>query len=540
MLIGSDGHTAMMRPVLSRAGLATAPCRGLAHLLDELDQGAGAVLMGGEALGGCDLGALIQWIDGQPSWSDLSFLLLVRQGAMAAQPTQEHYMLQASTNLIVLERPVSNPTLVGALRSALRARARQYEVRDGLQALSASEAQNRTLIEALPHLVWTCEPDGTCDYLSRQHLEFTGLSETTQWLEEVVHADDRNQTLQQWAQAVSTGAGWDIEHRLRRKDGSYLWFKTRALAMRDEAGTIIKWFGTSTEISDIVEARQNLALSRAELERLVEERTRTLAETNARLKAEIEEREEAQAQLRQAHKLEAVGQLTSGVAHDFNNLLTAILGNLEMAQRLAGEERVQRLLAAAKRAAERGAVLTQHLLAFGRKQHLAPRPVRLNEMMEKVQRLLVSTMAPSIRIETELVPDLPPAHVDPMQIELVLVHLAINARDAMQEGGRLTLVAFEPRPDSLPVELKQGRYVAVAVSDTGVGMTEDVLSKALDPFFTTKPLGQGSGLGLSMVHGVAVQSGGNLTIETKAGQGTTVTVFLPVAGESASPLDQLP
>jgi len=327
---------------------------------------------------------------------------------------------------------------------------------------------------------------------------------------------------------VQGRSDYDLELRIRRADGQYRWFKARATPVRDE-GRTVRWFGTCTDITDIVEARETLRRSREELERLVAERTRSLADANDRLTAEIAERQRTEAALLQAQKLEAVGQLTSGVAHDFNNLLTGVLGNLELLERRLKSEESLRRLRAARSAAERGARLTHQLLAFSRKQRLAPTPLDLNRLVSEASDMLFRTIGATVRIETGLTDGLWPALVDPTQIELVLLNLAINARDAMPEGGRVTIrTANVSRGDS-PADLPPGDYVRVSVSDTGQGMSEEVLSKALEPFFTTKEPGKGSGLGLSMVHGVATQSSGGLHIDSRPGRGTTVSVYLPRA-----------
>jgi signal transduction histidine kinase/CheY-like chemotaxis protein len=279
----------------------------------------------------------------------------------------------------------------------------------------------------------------------------------------------------------------------------------------------------------------------ARLDALVAERTRELDEANRRLRAEIAEREQAEAALRQAQKMEAIGQLTGGVAHDFNNLLTAVLGNLELAALQATSEALRRLLGNAERAARRGAKLTEQLLAFSRKQRLNLEPTDLNALVSSIGDLLFRTIGGAVRIETVLEKDLWPAMVDASQLELVILNLAINGRDAMPEGGRLTVTtanigAGDPRR---PAELAPGDYVAVSVSDTGTGMTTEVLAKAFEPFYTTKDVGRGTGLGLSQTYGVARQSGGTVRVDTKLGRGTTVTVYLPraTAGAAATPIE---
>ena len=328
--------------------------------------------------------------------------------------------------------------------------------------------------------------------------------------------------------AVQGRDDYDLELRIRRADGQYRWFKARATPVRDE-GRTVRWFGTCTDITDIVEARETLRRSREELERLVGERTRSLAAANDRLTAEIAERQRTEEALLQAQKLEAVGQLTSGVAHDFNNLLTGVLGNLELLERRLKSQESLRRLRAARLAAERGARLTHQLLAFSRKQRLAPTPLDLNRLVSEASDMLFRTIGATVRIETVLTEGLWPALVDPTQTELVLLNLAINARDAMPEGGRLTIRTANVSRGDAPPDLAPGDYVLISVSDTGEGMSEEVLRRAVEPFFTTKEPGKGSGLGLSMVHGVATQSGGGLHIDSRLGRGTTVNVYLPRA-----------
>jgi len=243
---------------------------------------------------------------------------------------------------------------------------------------------------------------------------------------------------------------------------------------------------------------------------------------------DVTSRRELEEELRQAHKMEAVGRLAGGVAHDFNNLLTGVLGNLDMLERRLKSEESLRRVRAARAAAERGARLTHQLLAFSRKQRLAPTPLDLNRLVSEASDMLFRTIGAIIRIETVLTDGLWPALVDPTQIELVLLNLAINARDAMPEGGRLTIRTANVSRADAPLD-PPSDFVLISVSDTGQGMSDEVLRRAVEPFFTTKGPGKGSGLGLSMVHGVATQSGGGLHIDSRPGRGTTVSVYLPRA-----------
>ena len=270
------------------------------------------------------------------------------------------------------------------------------------------------------------------------------------------------------------------------------------------------------------EARDVMARSREDLERLVAERTR--------------EREEAVAQLHEAQKLETIGQLTGGVAHDFNNLLTPVMGNLDMLRRRVAAEdvRSQRLIENALQATSRAATLVQRLLAFARRQDLRPRAVDVSALLVGIEDLISRSIGPTVTVSVQAPPGLPAALVDPSQLELAILNLAINARDAMPDGGRLSVELSVAESAGLSVErLDPGQYIRVCVADTGVGMDVATLKRAVEPFFSTKGLGKGTGLGLSMVHGLAAQSGGMLRLTSSPGNGTRAELWLPVANELA-------
>ncbi|HEY0524493.1 MAG TPA: response regulator [Stellaceae bacterium] len=268
-------------------------------------------------------------------------------------------------------------------------------------------------------------------------------------------------------------------------------------------------------------------------------RASELAAVNRNLETEMAEREKAQEALRQSQKMEAVGQLTSGVAHDFNNLLTGVLGHLELGLARTQDEAVRRSLLAATRAADRGAKLTQQLLAFSRRQHLQAKPVDLNALVRGMEDMLSRTIGPAVRIEMALPAELWPALVDASQIEVAILNLAINARDAMPLGGRLVLATANVPADAprRPADLPAGGVdlVMVSVTDSGTGMDEETLARAFEPFYTTKEIGKGTGLGLSQVYGLAKQSGGAAEIESARGSGTSVRLYLPRAGAAAAP-----
>jgi len=270
------------------------------------------------------------------------------------------------------------------------------------------------------------------------------------------------------------------------------------------------------EIREGERALRNLA---AELERRVEERTRELMAA-----------EEA---LRQSQKMEAVGQLTGGLAHDFNNLLTGISGSLQLMQTRLSQGRVNELdryITAADGAARRAASLTHRLLAFSRRQTLDPKPTKINRLIAGLEELIRRTVGPGIQVEVVGAAGLWTALVDRNQLENALLNLCINARDAMPEGGRITIETANKWLDERAArerELSPGQYISLCVTDTGTGMTPEVIKRAFDPFFTTKPLGQGTGLGLSMIYGFARQSGGQVRIYSEVGKGTTMCLYLP-------------
>jgi len=426
-----------------------------------------------------------------------------------------------------------------ATAAVLEQRARAREQAEA--ALRASEERFRVLAESLPQLVWTCSPDGRVDYLSRQWLDYTGMSAAepldSQRLKRVIHPDDLAATMASWEAAAEGRAPYDLEHRIRAVDGSYRWFKTRGTPVRNAAGQTIRWFGTCTDIQDIVEARNTLARSREQLEVMVQERTRELAGANARLRAEIDARELAQTALVQAQKMEAVGQLTGGIAHDFNNLLTAVSGALELLEARTADEKSLRLLHTAQRGASRGAKLTQSLLAFARKQQLELARADLNSVIAEMDQMLHSSVGAPVEIRHSLAGGLWPVMIDVNQIESALLNIALNARDAMPQGGTLLIETANigAGSEALPGELAGRDCVLVSMRDTGTGMSPEVIEHAFEPFFTTKEIGRGTGLGLCMVFGVVRQSGGAVRIHSRVREGTTVQIYLPRAIEAAAP-----
>ena len=316
--------------------------------------------------------------------------------------------------------------------------------------------------------------------------------------------------------AIAEDRSFDVQCRFRRADGAMRWARIISAPRSAPDGTAI-WDGIMIDVTDQKRAEELLRDLNETLERRVAERAEELAI--------------AQEALRQAQKMEAMGQLTGGVAHDFNNLLTPILGSLDLLHRKAlGGPREQRLVEGALQSAERARTLVQRLLAFARRQPLQPGPVDVPELVRGMVELVASTSGPQIRIETRMDEALPYARADANQLEMAILNLSVNARDAMPNGGTLTIAASaETVAAGSPTGLAPGRYLRLAVADTGIGMDEATLARAVEPFFSTKGVGRGTGLGLSMVHGLAAQLGGALTLDSREGEGTTAALWLPVS-----------
>jgi signal transduction histidine kinase len=316
---------------------------------------------------------------------------------------------------------------------------------------------------------------------------------------------------------------------------AFLWAATLPMAIR----FVVAGATTDPALGAmIVVFAAALSLAGKHLGRIVAETMRLrveLTETNCRLHAEMAERQTAEAALRQAQKLEAIGQLTSGIAHDFNNLLTIIISNLALASARAGEcPAVAPLLNAAMQSAERGSTLIQRLLAFARKQNLNPRSLDVVALVCGIEEMLRRILGPRISLRISDEGDLAPAYIDGNQLELAILNLTINARDAMPQGGIVSITVMDRAAGGdAPQELRPGGYVVLSISDDGTGIDDATLARTFDPFFTTKDLGAGSGLGLPMVQGFVVQSDGTVRIRSKPGAGTTVELWLPRAAEPA-------
>jgi len=502
------------------------------------------------------------------------------------------------------------------------------------RAVHESEEKFRTFAQAMPNQVWSAQSDGELDWFNDRVYEYSGAAQGSldgQAWGNIIHGDDLQAAAGQWADAVASGTTYEFEFRIRRADGVFRWHIARALPICDNAGSIVRWIGTNTDIEDQKSAaralerlnktlEQQVAESVADRERMwrlstdmmlvadfksnivavnpawqqilgrdeknlighsflefvhPDDRVATLAELgelsegirtfkfinryqrqdgayvtlswtavpdehfiHAVGRDITADREAADAlrrtelALQQAQKMETIGKLTGGVAHDFNNLLQVISGNLQLlASDVAGSERAERRLANALAGVSRGAKLASQLLAFGRRQALEPKTIRIGRLITGMEDMLRRSLGEAIEIETIVSAGLWNTFVDPTQVENAVLNLAINARDAMDNAGKLTLEVgnafLDDRYALDHAEVSAGQYVMLAVTDTGCGMTPEVLAQAYEPFFSTKPEGKGSGLGLSMVYGFVKQSGGHVKIYSEPGEGTTVKLYLP-------------
>ncbi|WP_336487492.1 ATP-binding protein [Methylobacterium nigriterrae] len=351
-----------------------------------------------------------------------------------------------------------------------------------------------------------------------------GLS--TEQLVETVHPDDKAGLAAAINEVVARGGAYAHQYRVRRADGRYYWIEANGRVEYGPGGMPLRFPGVLLD----VEERRAAEAERDRANAMLRALTETLEQRVTERTAELMRTEEA---LRQSQKMEAVGQLTGGIAHDFNNLLAGISGSLELMQTRLAQGRLtdlDRYMTAAQGAAKRAAALTHRLLAFSRRQTLDPRPTNVNALIHGMEDLIRRTVGPSVQIEVVGAAGLWPALVDPNQLENALLNLCINARDAMPDGGRITIETANKWLDERAArerELPPGQYLSLCVTDTGSGMTPDVIARAFDPFFTTKPTGQGTGLGLSMIYGFARQTGGQVRIYSEVGHGTTMCLYLP-------------
>ena len=397
------------------------------------------------------------------------------------------------------------------------------------EALKESEARFRLVAENAPVMLWMGDHNGKCLYLNGAQREYWGLQledvDTFNWNSTLL-PEDAEILFAPFSHAMQTHTAFTVEARYRRSDGAIRILHTDGRPRFGPTGEFVGMIGVNVDVTESRRVEAAMQDLNATLEKQVAERTE-------QLRAQEEE-------LRQAQKMEAVGQLTGGVAHDFNNLLQVIVGNLETLQRhLAPQEgRLRRAADNAMNGARRAATLTQRLLAFSRRQPLEPRPIKVNELVNGMSELLHRSLGETIEVETVLAAGLWRTEADPNQLESALLNLAVNARDAMSDGGKLTIETANTHIDAgyaaTQAEVSPGQYVVICVSDSGAGMDKATMTRVFEPFFTTKEPGKGTGLGLSQVYGFVKQSGGHVKIYSELGEGTTVKIYLPrLMGEEA-------
>ncbi|MGK6323327.1 response regulator [Sphingomonas sp. DT-51] len=515
--------------MLAEAGLEASACDSLDTLVTELDRGAAYVIVTEEAIATADVRALARWIDEQEEWSDLPFILLTnRGGGLERNPAAVRH-LDLLGNVTFLERPFHPTTLISLARAAIRGRRRQYDARARLITIRESEARLRTLFDTMDEGFCVIQfhdgPHGPLsDYLHLQanpaYTRHTGIADVVGRTVREIVPDEADGWIELYRHVLTSGESIRFERELvaTQRHLELAAFRVEPASRREVA--VIFQDVTERKRAEVALRDLNDSLER-------------------RVAAAIGEREVALAQLHEAQKLETIGQLTGGVAHDFNNLLTPITGALDLlGKRYADDTRSARLIDGALQSAERAKTLVQRLLQFARRQALETRAVDTATLIEGMRDLIASSVGGRVEVHLMLPDDLPPALADPNQLELALLNLCVNARDAMPEGGRLTVVAETAAvgPGS-PLRLSPGAYVRLAVIDTGTGMDEATLARAIEPFYSTKERGKGTGLGLSMVHGLAAQLGGAFVITSAPGAGTRADLYLPAAdaGRAAAP-----
>lgn len=364
----------------------------------------------------------------------------------------------------------------------------------------------------------------------------------------MVHPDDLAQAERRFDAALAGDGVVENEYRVCMPDGSTRWFNGRGHITRDEAGRPVRMTGIDIDITErralqeeLRQARDALAARVRREQELVAERTAELRRANARLRTEIERREQAQSALLHSQKMEALGQLTAGISHDFNNIIAAISGAFGLIQRRSQDPRILDIAAHGHRAAWRGDALVKQLLMFARQQTLTPKAVDLRAMLDEAEPLLRRSVGSALTLAVNCPADVVTVRVDPVQLESALINLAVNARDAMPDGGSLSITVRPCPPDmpDRPPELAGADAVVIDIEDTGIGIPPDILQRVIEPFFTTKGAGKGSGLGLAMVHGFAQASGGALRIVSREGQGTTVSLYLPQAANEVAQMQSV-
>ncbi|KXV04342.1 hybrid sensor histidine kinase/response regulator [Caballeronia megalochromosomata] len=532
ILAPSGRDASIAAAMLKEVGVASQICRNVGHLSSLVGDETCCVIATEEALVTADLQTLSEWIGAQPAWSDLPFIVLTRRAGVTDR-APEGRLAKTLGNVTFIERPFHPTTFASVVGTAIRGRYRQFEARLRIEQLHEGEARLQTALTAGHLGSWDLDlstgiltASATCKAIfgHAAHAAFT-----YETLLGSIHPDDRDRMQAAVKASVETRCDYAIEYRNVWPDQSVHWVDIRARFLSGDAVKPDRLVGVSSDITARKTAEDGLRRLNESLEAKVAERTAELRKTHQKVLDEIRQREQTEELLRQIQKLEMVGQLSGGIAHDFNNLLMAIIANLELARKeVPGNSRILRLIDGAFGGAQRGAALTQRLLAFARQQELKVEPVLMSSLIAGMSDLLERSIGSAIELDIEAGPASPPTMLDANQVELAILNLVVNARDAMPDGGKLT-ISVDTAQSSGTKELRAGRYVRVTVSDTGTGMDTATLARATEPFFTTKEIGKGTGLGLSMIHGLAQQLNGSLRLESSPGRGTRAALWLPVS-----------
>jgi PAS domain S-box-containing protein len=532
---GRDAAVALR--LLEEAGIPADMCLDIDQFQRALSDSACFAVATEEALRSADLRGIVGWVAGQASWSDFPFLILTRRGGGPDQDPDVARLLDLLGNVTFLERPFHPTTFASVARTALKSRQRQYDARTRIEELYEGEERLRTALQAgrlgswelnLNNWVLTASPvcKGLCGFGPDEPMSFDQLLAA-------VHPDDRASMKQAIDTSFETGADYAVDYRTVWRDGSTHWTESQARLVWDRFTDITRLVGVSSDITSRKTAEARLRQLNETLEERVKQRTTELEQAHRTVLGEIDQRERAEEQFRQAQKMETIGQITGGVAHDFNNLLMAVLANLDLLRKhVPNDARLRRLIDGAMQGARRGATLTQRLLAFARRQELHIEARSLVEVVQGMKDLLERSVGQQIELHIELPPQVAPTLLDTNQIELALLNLVVNARDAMPEGGVLTIRVDECETAESG-DLPPGRYVRLIARDTGLGMDSETLRRATEPFFSTKELGKGTGLGLSMIQGLALQLNGALRLASEPGKGTLAELWLPVTAVAA-------
>lgn len=530
--IGRDAQIAAS--LLSEAGVSSILVADIPSFVAGLKDDVAFAVVTEEAFRSADLRGISAWIAAQPSWSDLPFIILTNRGGGPERNPTAARLSEVVGNVSFVERPFHATSFISVARSAMRGRRRQFDARVRMEALDEGERRLQTALAAGRLGAWELDLATNELTTSATFRSIFGRSPDEGFaytdLLASIHPADLERMQLAVRTTIETGADYSIEYRTVWNDGSTHWVEIRAQLYSDRTGRASKLVGVSADITSRLEEEEHQRLLNEVLEERVAARTRDLEKAYATVMEEVTQRERAEQQLRQSQKMEAIGQLTGGVAHDFNNLLMAVLGNLELLRKYVGEDaRAVRLIEGAQQGAKRGASLTQRLLAFARRQDLRIDPVDMRALATGMEDLLKRSVGSTVIVRTDVPDHLPLVSADANQIELALLNLVVNARDAMPDGGEISIGLNHVHQSVPDGELAAGDYVVLSVVDQGYGMDRETLRKAVEPFFSTKELGKGTGLGLSMIHGLASQLKGDLKLTSELGRGTKAELWIPVS-----------